>query len=119
MIEDPVLIPFQRDPELEVDCVTELRYLQHVPQTGGDLHLDGDDGVVRGVDVEGRHLVVVALPEHQQGAVILVRLVPAVHDLVAPLVHAGRADHVSARENKMLKGLYHDKVHLASQLSDI
>ena len=95
MIQDPVLIPLERDAKLEVDCVTELRYLQHVPQTGGDLHPDRDDGVVRGVDVEGRHLVVVALPEHEQGAPLLVRLIPAVHNLVTPLIHAGRADHVS------------------------
>ena len=105
MIEDPVIIPLERDPELEIDRVTELRYFQDIPQTCGDPDLDGDDGVVRGVDVEGRHLVVVALPEHEEGALILIRLVPAVHDLVAPLVHAARADHVSARENKMLNGV--------------
>ena len=65
--------------------------------TGGDSDDDRDDGVVRGVEGDRRHHLVVALLEHQESAVVLIRLVIAVHDLVTPLRHAAHADHVSAQ----------------------
>ena len=97
MIHNPVFIPLQGYPKLEINCVSGLRYIQNIPQNSGDLHTDGDDGFSGVVEVEGRHLLLVAILEHQELAVVLIRLIIAVNDLVAPLIHAAHADHVSAQ----------------------
>ena len=97
MVQNPVIIPFQINAKLEINCVGELRDLQDIPQTRGDSDDDRDDGVVRGVEGDGRHHLVVAILKHQERAVVLIRLVIAVHDLVTPLRHAAHADHVSAQ----------------------
>ena len=99
MVQNPVIIPFQIDAKLEIDCVGELRDLQDIPQARGDSDDDRDDGVVRGVEGDWRHHLVVALLKHQERAVVLIRLVIAVHDLVTPLRHAAHADHVSAQHH--------------------
>ena len=96
MIQNSVIIPIQGYAKLEINCVSELRDLQNIPHTGRDLHTDGDDRITGVVVVEGRHLLVVALLKYQELAVVLIRLVSTVHQLVAPLVHAAHADHVSA-----------------------
>ena len=88
MKENPVIIPFYTYTEFEINCVSELGYRQNIHQSCGHLHLHRDHGQVHGVDSEGRHLAVVALLEHDELAAVLVRLVPAVDDLVAPLLHA-------------------------------
>ena len=88
MIENPVFVPIQCDAKFEINRVSELGYRQNIHQSCGHLHLHRDHGQVQGVDGEGRHLAVVALLEHNELAAVLVRLVPAVDDLVAPLLHA-------------------------------
>ena len=75
MVQNPVIIPFQINAKLEIDCVGELRDLQDIPQTRGDSDDDRDNGVVRGVEGDGRHHLVVALLEHQERAVVLIRLI--------------------------------------------
>ena len=72
MVEDPVLVPLEGDAQLEVDGVVKLGDGEHVHQAGGHLHLDRDQGLVRLVDGEGRHLVVVVVLEHDEVAVVLI-----------------------------------------------
>ena len=91
MIENSVFIPLEGDAQLKINDMAELRDGQHIHQAGGHLHLDRDHGAILRVDGEGRHLVVVVVVEDDELAVVLVRLVSAVGDLVTPLLHTAHA----------------------------
>ena len=75
--------------------MSKLRNLQNIHQTSRDGDCNRDDGVVDGVDADGRHLFLVVIFKHQKGTLVFIRHVSAVHNLVTSLIHTEGTDHLS------------------------
>ena len=75
--------------------MSKLRDLQNIPETGGHLYVDRDDGVICWIEGDRRHQLVVTSLKNQERAIVLIRLILTLNYLVTPLSHAEHTHHVS------------------------
>ena len=86
MIKDPVIIPFKFDSEFQVNCVTRFWDVKNTFETYGHFDLNWCQFLIV-VYFNWRNFFVVTVLYHQQGTVLLVRLVPAVDNLITAMLH--------------------------------